>query len=174
MSDENIFLKRCTGFRGPHLQGLKRSDWGKGSKNVTKLIILTSFRLQIHKMSLDENKIHTCLTKIYPLFKETVFHKFRKNFGPLLTSHRLKLPNLRKLLNQKNILTLRKKKILFPGFPKKFIPVPGEWGIPGMMHVLKFFIPIPTIPGNSGNENGNSREFFIPRASLVSLIFDCF
>ena len=62
---------------------------------------------------------------------------------------------------------MKKKEILFPGFPKKCIPIPREWGISGMMHVLKFFIPIPTIPGNSGNGNGNSRELFIHRTSLI-------
>ena len=49
-------------------------------------------------------KILTCLTKIYPIFKRTVFYIFRKNFGLLLTFRRLKLPNLRKFLNQKNNL----------------------------------------------------------------------
>ena len=74
---------------------------------------------------------------------------------------------LRGTLKKSNSDYENKKKILFPGFPKKFIPIPGEWGISGIMHVLKFFIPIPTIPGNLGNGNGNSREFFIPRTSLV-------
>ena len=50
----------------------------------------------------------------------------------------------------------------------KFVPIPGEWGISGMTQVLGFFIPIPAIPGDTGNGNGNSREFFIPRTSLVS------
>ena len=116
--EKNICLKRCTGFWGPQLERLKFSipknfflkicqlgDMPIGEQaQKCNLIILTGFRLQIYKISLGENKILTCLTKIYPLFKGTVFHNFRKNFGPLLTSHRLKLPNLRKLLNQKNIL----------------------------------------------------------------------
>ena len=46
----------------------------------------------------------------------------------------------------------------------KFIPFPGEWGITGIMHILGLFIHILAIPGN----NGNFREFFIPRTSLIS------
>ena len=53
----------------------------------------------------------------------------------------------------------------------KFIPIPGEWGILGIMQVFGFFIPIPAIPGNTGNGNGNSREIFIPRTSLVKIKF---
>ena len=52
----------------------------------------------------------------------------------------------------------------------KFIPIPGEWGILGIMQVFGFFIPIPAIPGNTGNGNGNSREFFIPRTSLGNTV----
>ena len=54
-----------------------------------------------------------------------------------------------------------------PGFPIELSPIPGDWGILGIMQVLGFFIPIPAIPGKTGNGNGNSREIFIPRTSLV-------
>ena len=53
----------------------------------------------------------------------------------------------------------------------KLIPIPGEWGILGMMQVLGFFVPIPAIPENIGNGNRNSREFSIPRTSLVLSLF---
>ena len=60
------------------------------------------------------------------------------------------------------------KKNLFPGFPIKFIPIPGEWGIPGILQVLGFLIPIPAIPGIPGKGTGIPGNFSFP-AHLCSV-----
>ena len=58
----------------------------------------------------------------------------------------------------KNLAFFKKKKLRIS---KKLIPNPEEQGILGKIRVSEFFIPIPTILGNTVKGNWTTREFYI-------------